>query len=26
LKKGEPFTAGFDPTQAYLFAPGGQAL
>jgi ABC-type sugar transport system ATPase subunit len=26
LKKGEAFTAGFDPTQAYLFAPGGQAL
>jgi lactose/L-arabinose transport system ATP-binding protein len=26
LKKGEAFTVGFDPAQAYLFAPDGQAL
>jgi ABC-type sugar transport system ATPase subunit len=26
LKKGEAFTAGFNPAQAYLFKPEGQAL
>ena len=26
LKKGEPFTAGFDPRKAYLFTPEGQAI